>query len=50
MLWYEQACKQQGQEKMLDLQISIAPHAERPDQAVQNLQRNLQQMMELRDG
>lgn len=50
VLWHERACVERGEEKLLDLQISVTPHTERPDKAFAQLQKALRQMTEPTHG
>ena len=46
VMWYERARVERGEEKLLDLQLVIAPHTENATDTVRNLQRALQKMID----
>jgi hypothetical protein len=48
LLWNGQARIDRGEEKLLDLQLVVAPHTERADEFVRKLQRSLEEMTERR--
>jgi len=43
LLWHRRRSVEQGYSKLLDLEVSIVPHAEHPDRALRNLRANLLQ-------
>lgn len=44
MMWYEAALRELGQEKSLDLELSLVPHTENPDRAVADMRFALDRM------
>ena len=49
-MWYEQALQELGQEKSLDLEVSLVPHTENPDRAVADMRFVLGQMGKRANG
>jgi hypothetical protein len=44
MMWYEASLQETGQEKSLDLEVSLIPHTENPDRAVADMRFALERM------
>jgi hypothetical protein len=44
LLWYERAAAERGYDKLLDLDVSIVPHTEHPDQTLRELREHLIKM------
>jgi hypothetical protein len=44
VMWYERAAAEKGYEKMLDLEILLVPHTERPNDSLRDLQKTLIEM------
>lgn len=43
-MWYERSRIELGHEKLIDLNLSLVPHAERPDEALRQMHEALAQM------
>ena len=44
MLWHERSFVETGYKKLLDLEVSLVPHTEKPDRTLRNLRDDLLKM------
>jgi hypothetical protein len=46
VLWYEQAMRERGEEKLLDLHVQLVPHTKDPSSSYRDIERALTKMTE----
>jgi hypothetical protein len=50
LLWHERAAVEQGFEKLLDLQVSLVPHTEHPNESLREIREQIVKMTQSYNG